>query len=73
MSLQIRQKIYDKCGQYFDEAHLNDFFRLEAIGNDWIIVRGEDDGKPQGLFGQELIATIEYGSQNQKKIIENKG
>ena len=72
MSLQIGQKIYDKCGQYFDDTHLNNFFRVEAIGIDWIVVRGEYDGKPQGLFGRELIITIELCSLNQRKILENK-
>ena len=72
MTLQIGQELYDKCGQYFDDAHLNDFFRIEAIGVDWIVVRGEYDGGSQGLFGRKLLIAIEQYSQNQRKILEKK-
>ena len=73
MSLQIGQELYDKCGQYFDDAHLNDYFRIEAIGIDWVIVRGEYDNKPQAIFGRTSIVAIEHCTQNQRKIIEKIG
>ena len=73
MALQIGQKLYGYCGGYFDNAHVNNFFRVEAVGIDWVVVRGEDDdyGKPDFASGIDVLEFLQSKECTQPKIFED--
>lgn len=58
MSLQIGQKLYGYCGGHFDRYYLTEFFIVEAIGFDWVVVR-DDAGIPHTTTGREALELLE--------------
>lgn len=59
MPLQIGQILYGYCrGHLGRDAWMQQPFRVEAIGIDWVVVRGAD-GCPAAAFGPEALEYLQ--------------
>lgn len=72
MALQIGQKLYGYCGGYFNKYYRTEFFRVEAIGVDWIVVR-DDEGNPDTATGRkalDILESDEYTKQRKSDLCD---
>ncbi len=68
MVLQIGQKLYGYCGGYFDNYHLTEYFIIEAIGFDWIVVRDDSD-IPHSVCGRKELEILKlHYTQPQEEV-----
>ena len=67
--LQVGQILYGYCGGYFDRVEYEDK-RVEAIGADWVVVRGVESGKTDfatDMDGWTMRRLLEYTKKPEEK------